>query len=122
MTGTESEAARRVGRRFHHRDSRLEEGHPIVIASRDVTELCRLAGQQVFLDYGWGGGRSKYVEIAIYKPGPHTHWTHHAIDLERLAQSALPPEFPRIAEALGLRQEVLCLTLLRHVPNEMIRN
>ena len=104
-------------KRFFHRDERLTEGskHPLVIKSVDVTATCRPRSQNtVSFDYGYGGDKRLYVEIAVYKPRRHVHQTHYCFDVQALIDGARGLELKALARTLSVSQKHLVDHITRH--------
>ncbi len=107
-------------RHFQTRDTRLGGvPHPIVTKSVDVTATCRnrRRRQTVRLDYGYDADRRLWVEVAVYKPSKHTHWTYHPFDVLKLIGRGKRSENLRLlARTLGVSQKCVIEHVTRHAP------
>jgi hypothetical protein len=120
METEQTETVLATPRHFNTRDTRLRgpEDKPTVIKSVDLTERFRRPkGRTLRLDYGFGGDGRLYVEVAVYKPRTHVHWTHHVLKVEPLPPTRRRPEnLKLLAKALRVSQKFLIDQIMEHAP------
>lgn len=104
---------------FIHRDTRLLSviPHPAVIRSIDIADLCpEFTSGLVRLDYGYGGDRRLYVEIALYKPREGTHWSHHCFNVQEAIDGQHDDAIARVAERLRIPKKELVEHIAQYAP------
>jgi hypothetical protein len=103
---------------FTCQDTRLQGPmkHPVVIKSVDIGADCgRPRGRMVNLDYGYGGDKHLYVEVAVYKPRKHIHWMHYVYDVQALIDGKRPESLRHLAKRLRVSQKFIVERIVTHM-------